>query len=306
MHRASSLAGSEESGLPATLPSLPKDVLTLILDELVSKDIVHLSLTCRQLLRAGASHMLDTVAADLGAWAGENVICIGNEAGDGDYPPVIEALHDFFDPDGEKEDHVSLYQYANRFCQRVPVSGFYPVLRNGIMLSKAFDDEFYRLPVPIIKDLMRLLCPTMQDYYPNDKIWVLRNLSTREYVQSSEFSLGSYIIHGCGSRRVSFGDVVLSRICWSSEHPVEFDNRDGMSIHRGPWAGCRLDITTLEKHEQECARERPTKIIKEGIATRQRRDWVDITHEAREVLAGVWGQQYGTHSNRVRGGRRRM
>lgn len=296
IHRVSPIAVAEEPCYLPTLPTLPKHVHTLIFDELDAKEVVHLSLTCRRLLSAGASHLLDTVAADLGAWARESVICIGSQAGDGDYPPVIgqdETLNDFIDPDAKKEDHVSLYEYANVFCQRVPVSGFYPVLRDGILLSKAFDDEFYRLPAPVIKDLIPLLYPIRQDYYPDDQVWVLRNLSTREYVLSSGFYLGSCRAPGCGIRRVNFGDIILSRICWSSKQPVEFEDGNGKPTHRGRWAGCRIDITTLEKHEQEYACERAVKIINEGIAAEQQ-PWIDITVEAKEVLVGVWGQQYGT------------
>jgi hypothetical protein len=83
--------------------------------------------------------------------------------------------------------------------------------------------------------------------YPDDQKWVLRNLTTREFVRA-EAVAGSSEETGAYIEGVGLGHIVLFRILWSS--PLSQARLAGRSMRQGVWAGHRLLITTLDHHER--------------------------------------------------------
>ena len=86
----------------------------------------------------------------------------------------------------------------------------------------------------------------LSQYFPLDEKWILRNLTTQEYVRAEAIALKPEYINGPIIRgEIGFGEVVLSRICWSSNICVNMsyntEEYNG-NIHRGVWAGHRFDI----------------------------------------------------------------
>lgn len=109
----------------------------------------------------------------------------------------------------------------------------------------------------------------------NSQLRVLRNLSKHEYVREMAIKVDG-IDHGYyPSHAVGFGEVVLSRISWSTS------NSCGMAyngdIHRGVWAGDRFDITTVDQIE----------LADGGI------EWTDISREVATEMSAIWVSEYG-------------
>jgi hypothetical protein len=84
-------------------------------------------------------------------------------------------------------------------------------------------------------------------YFPSDRPWVLRNLTKREYIRADALALypdeceGPFI--GVPGVRPGLGEVVMSRIAWSSDFSDECYY--GQGITRGVWAGDRFDIRAV-------------------------------------------------------------
>ena len=113
-------------------------------------------------------------------------------------------------------------------------------------------------------------------FYPEDQPWILRNLTTQEYVRSEAIALKPEYIHGPNIDFLGFGEVILSRVCWSTDPWVAMSYKGG--IHRGVWAGHRFDITTLARHEQD---------------TEKEKGWEDVSERVAEEIARIWESEYG-------------
>jgi hypothetical protein len=94
--------------------------------------------------------------------------------------------------------------------------------------------------------------------------WVLMNLSKQQYVKSTVASsilpLMDATDAGC------FGQLILSRICWSTDDSCAMHSEG--PLHRGPWAGDRFRIVTLDVFERRTSGE----------------EWKDVSMEAPEWL----------------------
>lgn len=86
------------------------------------------------------------------------------------------------------------------------------------------------------------ICANGSLFVPKDQAWILRNLTTKEFVTSGGIALDEKFINGPFIRGIGFGEVVMSRTCWSSSDRISMTYRG--QIHRGVWAGHRFDITT--------------------------------------------------------------
>jgi hypothetical protein len=88
-----------------------------------------------------------------------------------------------------------------------------------------------------------------ETYFPEDQQWILRNLTTRQFVRSEAIALKPEFIHGPNINVLGFGEIVTSCICWSTSSSINMS--DTTNISRGVWAGHCFDITTLARHEDE-------------------------------------------------------
>jgi hypothetical protein len=115
-----------------------------------------------------------------------------------------------------------------------------------------------------------------REYFPTDQPWVLRNLTTKQFVRSEAIALKEEFIRGPDISVLGFGEVVLSRICWSSSNA--FGIEEPANICRGIWAGHCFDITTLAKHQEE---------------TRNGGGWTDASDEVAKEIATIWESYLG-------------
>ncbi|OJD20318.1 hypothetical protein ACJ73_08348 [Blastomyces percursus] len=86
-------------------------------------------------------------------------------------------------------------------------------------------------------------------------------------------SLKSEYVSGPFIRGIGFGEVILSRICWSTSGFISMENKHTTSI--GRWAGHRLDIVPLD------------------VLSNEDNSWKDIGDEVGKEIAEIWEANLG-------------
>jgi hypothetical protein len=111
--------------------------------------------------------------------------------------------------------------------------------------------------------------------------WVLRNLTTQEFVKSTAVAVAPHLHKGHKIFGLGFGEVLVARICWSSDPscamPYEGD------IHRGVWAGHCFDIVslaTLKAEDPELT-------------------WRDVSEEVMQEVGAIWESEFGVEWKQV-------
>lgn len=122
-------------------------------------------------------------------------------------------------------------------------------------------------------EIMIGLKPEILEFYPRDQQWILRNLTTKEYVRGEVIALKEEYIHGPKIDVFGFAEVLITRISWSNE-PIQ--SKHGSNMSPGKWAGHRFDITPMAYHERDNKDE----------------EWTDVSDEVfREIDMIVGGEQ---------------
>jgi hypothetical protein len=276
-----------------TFSSIPTEVHRLIFNytEFI-EDVICLSLTSRYFWSIGQGYIHDHYASFLGAWAGENIVCVGEDVEPGDFPPGLFTMEeenelrqksivipDESSPDRETySEPLTLYHFtldiAAEMEERIDlyresISTYMRCRDRGNHTDAAFKCQYSDIVVEESK------------YYPEDQPWILRNLTTKEFVRSEAIALRPEDIYGPRIRGLGFGEVVMSRISWSTSSSVSMSDKS--KIHRGVWAGHRFDITTLARHIEE---------TKGG-------EWRDVSEEVAREIAGIWEDEYGPDWRKV-------
>ncbi|KAG5925158.1 hypothetical protein E4U61_002272 [Claviceps capensis] len=217
----------------------------------------------------------------LGVWAGQQLITVGDYLDIDDYPPGLFATEEDKEillrtrtengvdqlPVGQRR--VDLYAIVCKFKREVPRAMVRLLDRDSTILSTLAQDPCYRAVGNEIH-LQR------DDFYPQDEVWILRNLTTHQYVRREPLELQPGLAHGPFVRGIGFGSVVLSRISWSTDSSVSLQDPTGR-IHRAPWAGHRFDITTMTRHEKLTAGQ----------------NWTDVSEELVEEVTAIWSTELG-------------
>ncbi|EFR00520.1 hypothetical protein MGYG_03524 [Nannizzia gypsea CBS 118893] len=279
-----SLSSDSHKTYKPQLGRLPVEVYEKIFEELDLLDIIHLGLTSRCFLRLLAKHLRSNITANLGQWAGESIICLGGVTDQNDFPPVLfddPHLRKIFAPHLNKladTDHPTLIEFL-RECGPLLPHGLRTPSNCGFLHSKWFDDEFYKLPITVISQMIELLCPTEGDYYPPGAKWVLRNLTTKEYVHDPGKGLG-------------FGDIILLRTSWASKPPAGLQINDEAPIHRGIWAGHRFELVQWKNHDREIVAETKSRMIRGSPAGKP---WIDVSDDVIGELKELWEFECGPY-----------
>lgn len=277
-----------------TFAALPVELLTHILLNLSFQDVLSVSFTNRHLCNASLNCIKPLWISLMGSWASTNIICIGEYLGATDNPAGIltefeqEEILDGWTTDEEDGDHnqdipMTLNTLAEERYERAN-SWDEGLIIQSIVLHRGY----YKLPESHQDHLHESLNFCESDFYPHDRSWILRNLTTREYVCFEAIATKPEYIHGPHIEYLGFVEVILSRICWVPEaHHLE-ENSD--SIVKGIWAGHKFDITTLDRHRQETG----------GL------DWRDVSEEVAAEIAGIWETEYGSGWRDIISGNERM
>jgi hypothetical protein len=270
-----------------TFSGLPTEMHELIFARLESiEDLICLSVTSRYFWGIGYKHIRQYYTSLLGCWAGQNIVCVGDYVDAGDYPPNLFSaeeeqelnqmkvgsdgycldsgadsdssadsqwltLYDLaIEPIGTIEEVVDLYQISTRTL--------YACMRRCRSKEWTFD---FRHPELVMRN---------STYFPNSQVWILRNLTTKEFVLPTAVALKPEYIDGPFIRGLGFGEVVMARTCWTSDYGIAMSC--GTGICRGVWAGHRFDITTLSRHNEETKGEK----------------WRDVSEDVSKEIAHIW------------------
>ncbi|KAF2118327.1 hypothetical protein BDV96DRAFT_382608 [Lophiotrema nucula] len=277
----------------STLLALPTELQLYVLENLDDLSLAKTALTCRHLFDVACHVLPKHYLRRLAPWAGKRLLCMTENTSAKDELP-----QKFFE-----ESTVSSIRtrIATKPCPCSVSGGPLGVTsdkRIAPLLEKTFnriDDENIWLPNSYStkqqdrsnRTLLRSLLSGSRvgvantPFYPRDQQWILRNLTTKEYVRDDVIAArrgtGPFIV----SDEYGFGQIVLSRTSWGrlerSNCFEKLDDRpDKQDLHRGVWAGHAFDIVTVGMHEAE---------------TKEEDDWIDVSEEVHaEMLEAIFGE----------------
>ena len=261
--------------LRSQLLTLPTELHLLIFNCLGNiDDIFRLGLTCQQFWLIAKPMIMKYFSKFLGIWAGTPIICVGaGTSEDPDrYPPGLldsedkKELRRGLELDELGEDE---YELTHEPANLWELSG--PRYEVFDLVFDLVDGSF---PYTLMTDIHLVTNPRPSSFYPTDRLWILRNLTTREFVTSQAIALKPDFVHGPFIDVIGFGQVIISRVCWSTWESVSIAYKGG--IHQGVWAGHMLDIVPLDA-------------LNDDIDS----PWKDISNEVAEEIAAIWKSRYG-------------
>ncbi|KAJ8126269.1 hypothetical protein O1611_g7372 [Lasiodiplodia mahajangana] len=224
----------------------------------------------------------------LGTWSGANFVCVGEEVEPDDYPAGLFSAEELDElrplrtnlrrcDDGwdyvQCNTPFALSHYADPSVS--DITDFVdPRVEARRLLEHCESRDRSNDPVFVARGWR--IIPRDSIYFPCDQPWILRNLTTKEFVRSEAIAIKPEYVQGPTISVVGFGEVIVLRTCWSSsQSTVRLNNIS--SLPRDVWAGHHFDITTLAKHEGEA-----------GSA-----GWSDVSDEVATEIAEVWGHEFG-------------
>ncbi|KAL6303074.1 hypothetical protein BKA93DRAFT_735690 [Sparassis latifolia] len=244
-------------GRLAILPEL----LLCVFDEIDDmRDAIALGATHWALFALGIRHIYALAAEAKAKWAGCRIICLGDYVRNDDLPPG------FLTAAEEREMHecgVNLFNYATNHFRLVYELGWY------IPRPKFW----YNVPPEMYTALIALA----HGGYSSDPsaAWVLCSLTRHEYVRAEATAALSPNRKPCGplvDGAVGLGEVLVSLICWSYDPSTAIPYHG--PLHRGRWAGDRVEITTIGR-------------LRDGVGA-----WRDVSEEVLGVVAEIWNAEY--------------
>ncbi|KAF4511959.1 hypothetical protein G6O67_001154 [Ophiocordyceps sinensis] len=284
---------------PATFSNLPTELHQLIFFHIeYIEDVVSLGLVNQHLCDIAREELETYFCEHFGPWAGQKIVCVGEEVEPNDYPPGL-----FSDAELEalSKEEIEVYcEGTEQYIVMTPSSLDHFTIPGVSQMQQEpsicirresfrLRDYFSNLPASERRRLTSIgLPPEGNDdrkFFPTDQPWILRNLTTKQFVRAEAIALKPKFIDGPNIKVLGFGEVVLSRICWSSCNPwVPWGIEDPTNICRGIWAGHCFDITTLAKHQDE---------------TSNGRGWTDASDEVAKEIATIWERNIGTNWREV-------
>ena len=303
---------SAVDGPSSPLASLSVEVLHMIFSHLTDyPDIFSLSVVNPYFWEIGRQHLKQSIVSVLCPLGDTALICVGDYTSKDppDYPANLLTedeekelqaglnSDERYDDDEDHEERpfepfgppMNLYELAEaRYGEFVALEGrswFWPKIeyhfrmlgKEMISLRRIAEGSLQQFPESKRSRILALASPSLKDFFPKKEVWVLRNLTTREFVRGDAIALREDLVGGPLIEGLGFGEVVLSRICFSSYNAsMSYEGE----IHRGVWSGHRFDITTLRKLQME-------KNDKESG------QWNDVSEEVAKEIAAIWTSEWG-------------
>ncbi|KAJ6489011.1 hypothetical protein C8R45DRAFT_1074128 [Mycena sanguinolenta] len=270
---------ASQSSLLVNLPVEMIWEIYLQIDDL--SDVVCLTMTCQRMWNIGRRKIYDSVVSLVGfSWAGDRIVCLGDQSEQGDIPdderlltPEEEKKFTGFDEYGQE---CSFYNYPFRGIPHLAWSrraggtfrmrDFVPRFLVPSRIISTPDDEFH---IKSLHSLVDVIYNTPPPVHPA----VLRNLSRHQYIPESTLIAWREKTELDNADEVGFGEIVLSRICFSTDPSVAM-TYDG-NIHRGVWAGDRFDI-----------------VASDWLGGDDAAAWTDISAEVLKEVEGIWRSEY--------------
>ncbi|PKK54706.1 hypothetical protein CI102_483 [Trichoderma harzianum] len=225
---------------------------------------------------------------------GTLIVFVGDDVETGDYPPglfsaeeldqlptTIDIPYNYDVPDVTWTSDVPMTLYHFTLPLLARKERFHTLSELSIDIYAACRDRNKFRYDPAFKSTYRDIIAEEATYFPQDQPWILRNLTAREFVRSEAIALKPEFIHGPFIDGFGFGQVIISRICWSTDPCDSIDCP--IPIHRGVWAGHAFEIITLAQHRAET-----TEI-----------EWRDVSEEVANEIAIICESKYGPNWHEV-------
>ncbi|KAI0333611.1 hypothetical protein GY45DRAFT_1297118 [Cubamyces sp. BRFM 1775] len=242
------------------------------------------AMTCKLALAVARSQIVRIQRSHFGTLAGHRLICIGDAARAlADYPHDLfthKEKREWFDtPEDEGElDKIdaSLFALAASSWQQV---------RDPPSLIRISDLVCRRSPISCLSTAdFRFFRALSTPHYPDNALWVICNISKREYLRYDAVPRLRNKLHPDDAklREINLCRLVLACICWSPNTDTGVRSAGGgaavnAQLVRGRWAGDRLEMTTLEKMAP----------CEEGAR------WKDVTEDLLRLLRELWVSKIG-------------
>ncbi|KAI1981917.1 hypothetical protein LOZ53_004250 [Ophidiomyces ophidiicola] len=271
----------------APILEVPHEIFGSVFEYLDIQSIFNLGLTCQELWPLSKYFIKKRLKRVLGIWAGTPLICPGcdHPKGESLYPPgllsrsaeeelkkglrvgepspLVKLLHIPGHEEIEQRYYkTNLFGLAVKRYKMVPLAD---ISFESIIIAAS-----YAPGTPHPRDMFKIAKPVPALLYPEEEKWILRNLTTREFVRAETIALRPEYIEGPFIRVIGFPELIISKTCWS-EDPNTWIN---IPINKGPWAGHCFDVIPISKLK--------------NIET-----WVDIGVQVAEELRGLCRAQYG-------------
>ncbi|KID74925.1 uncharacterized protein G6M90_00g107260 [Metarhizium brunneum] len=279
LNKTTMTAGSRvPNSQPATFAGLPTEIHQIIFSHLAQdKDVLSLGLVNRHLCDIARERLFADFFSCLAPWAGQKIVYVGEYTEPNDYPPGL-----FSDAELEtlRKEKIAVFDRYEGWYDTMTRSNLYafttPKVSNA---QKLLDMHFETVGLAVLLSMVPSSenaaltylspseFPSYRQYFPQDKPWILRNLTTKQFVRAEAIALQREFIYGPDIDFLGFGHAILLRICWSSQPVPEVAPAN---IVRGIWAGHCFDITMLAKHQEE---------------TGAGQGWADISEEIAKEIA---------------------
>ncbi|KAI1761723.1 hypothetical protein GGR53DRAFT_457736 [Hypoxylon sp. FL1150] len=256
---------SRDSDDALAFVGLPIEIHVLIFDHVeFIEDTICFGLANQYLWTLALSHVHNYYASLLGAWAGQSIVCVGGDIKPDNYPlpglfsaEYIDELRPPRTNLHRKDDGVEIVYCGQPFTLSHLAEASVSETQDNVFLEGKGRRIYNRCVArcktkdpAFSKARLWEIVRTESTYYPRDQPWILRNLTTKEFVRSEVVTIRPEYVRGPDITLLGFGEVVMARTCWSSTPwDVRINNTAGPP--RGVWAGHRFDITTLANHESE-------------------------------------------------------
>ena len=239
-------------GSQPRLASLPLDVLLEILKHLDFTSCFRLCGTSQTLWALGFPYLLWRFAQCLGQWAGTRIICIPESFREQcplpagfltDAERLVILSRSKYTLDDEARRTPSTLNISHFFEHSYRYRPHHDFRSPHQSLCTALHRETRQLPEPHRQLTTELLLGgALEDSYPSDESWVLRNLTAKEFVRADTLLAAfprSVPRTGPLMGFPGLADAMVQRVCWPPER------RFG---EEGAWAGHRLEICTQTRH----------------------------------------------------------
>ncbi|KAI8631880.1 hypothetical protein F5Y19DRAFT_378381 [Xylariaceae sp. FL1651] len=274
------------------LSNLPLELHRLIFSFVEDmEDLISLSITNQHFLSIGRECLEDYYTSHFGRWAGTNVVCVGHDVEPNDYLPGLFSNEELEVLRQETTDVPDDWEYPDEGDVRNKPFTLEHFTYPTVSMIEKLESQLFSITCSLAGSCIRRgisedpaffhIRPqfrvTNETYFPTDQHWILRNLTMKQIVRSDAIALSPDYISGPNIQVLGFGEVVMSRICWSISSSVSM--KDPTNISRGVWAGHCFDITTLSRHKAETLGE----------------EWRDVSEEVAKEIASIWEGEYGAN-----------
>ncbi|KAJ3478147.1 hypothetical protein NLG97_g8653 [Lecanicillium saksenae] len=281
----------------SSISNLPTEILLLVFDNISDmSDVMTFGLTCQRIWSFARIRLCDWQRQMVGPWAGKKLVAVGNSCDTGDYPPGLFTNEEIGKLNRERLEEVD-FLYGGSSFWRYEMSFFAleEVVEDILMPEPNPRAELKHLIGGLIGDgrmdaalyaVSHEMTLNRDVYGPDTEMWMLRNLTTREFVRSEAVAIKPEFICGPYLAIRGFQHLLLARTCWADSWVGRTMRTLELPVSpRGDWAGHMFEICTVKHHEKH-------------LETTGEH-WSDVSCEIAVELDTLWEARYGKQWRKV-------